>query len=617
MAQSYNRRINLYINVDGKEVKGSVKNIRGDLAHLINAQNQMTIGSEEYVKQTLKIRQLKSILKDHAETIGQIQTPMQKAISTAKGLLPALGFAAIASGAKYAFDQVVASTDFLSTKWAVFTGGLKSGMNEFFRSIAVGDWSNFTDNMRAAIKVGREYELMLDDVEEKTRALRIQEAQARGEELRLEEALKNKGLSKAERLKAGQDRIALEEKLAAERVKIAQETFDAEMNVTQQQTRLSKEQLMQVVSDMDSETKIKAKAYLEQLNIYETTLKKSDQFRVAAARTGITENPFAQEIADSKAVLDSYPESVKIYSEAIKGVGSTTDEQLNKMVSGYEGLLQAQNSSAENTKRVRTLVNSLLAGEDSEDEKLTAKKTAAAKKLSDDLAAFLTKDAQSQKDAINKYFREAGEGAFNEFMKAIEAKQASGKIDFSILPGTPEETDQQDPTLDYAVQKYQESVEYQLLLNESLHENGLRGEQEYQDELTRLTKAGEDSRNALKAESIEKAQQFAQLGANFVSALMDMELAAAGDNEEKKAAIRKKYARVQFLVSASQIIVDTASAIMKALAQLGPIGGPIAAGIVGATGAVQLATAYQQMNAVEGYAAGEIGRASCWARVYI
>lgn len=361
MAQSYDRRINLFINVDGKQVQNNVRSIRAELSHLINSQNQMTIGSQEYQRQTAKIQQLKSVLKGHAEAIGQIQTPMQKAIGMAKSLLPALGFGAIAAGAKMAFDKVVASTDVLSTKWAVFTSGLRSGMNEFWRTIAVGDWSNFTENMRATIKVGREYETMLDDIEEKGRALRIKEAQARGEELRLEEALKNKGLSKAERLQAGQDRIKLEEELAKERVKIAQKTFDAEMNVTQQQTRLSKEQLMQVVSDMDSETKTKAKAYLEQLDLYETTLKKADQFRIAASRTGITENPFAKEIAASKAALDSYPESVKIYSEAVKGVGSTTDEQLNKMVSGYEGLLSAQNSAAENTKKVRTMVNSLLA----------------------------------------------------------------------------------------------------------------------------------------------------------------------------------------------------------------------------------------------------------------
>ena len=410
MAQSYDRRINLYINIDGKQVTNNVKSIRGELSHLINAQNQMTIGSEEYRKQTAKIQQLKTVLKGHAEAIGQIQTPMQKAIGMAKGLLPAFGFAAIAGGAKYAFDQVVASTDFLSTKWAVFTGGLRSGMSEFWRTIAVGDWSNFTENMRAAIKVGREYETMLDDIEEKGRALRIKEAQARGEALRLEEALKNQGLSKAERLKAGQDRIKLEEDLAKERVKIAQQTFDAELSVTQQQTRLSKEQLMQVVSDMDSETKIKAKAYLEQLDLYETTLKKSDQFKIAAARTGITENPFAKEIADSKAVLDSYPESVKIYSEAIKGVGNTTDDQLNKMVSAYEGLLSAQNSAPEGTQRVQTMVNSLLAGMQDGGKPTTPTDAANAKTATDalDLAykqqTLLLKQKYADEETLQKEY---------------------------------------------------------------------------------------------------------------------------------------------------------------------------------------------------------------------
>lgn len=76
MAQNYNRRINLYVNIDGKEVKNNVKSIRSEMQRLINEQNQMTIGSAEYHKQTAKIQQLKTVLKGHAETIGLIQTPI-------------------------------------------------------------------------------------------------------------------------------------------------------------------------------------------------------------------------------------------------------------------------------------------------------------------------------------------------------------------------------------------------------------------------------------------------------------------------------------------------------------------------------------------------------------
>jgi hypothetical protein len=85
---------------------------------------------------------------------------------------------------------------------------------------------------------------------------------------------------------------------------------------------------------------------------------------------------------------------------------------------------------------------------------------------------------------------------------------------------------------------------------------------------------------------------------------MEAELAAAGDNEEKKKKIRKKYALAQFAISASQIVTDTAVSIMKAFADLGPIAGLIASALLGATGAIQLATAHAEMNKVKSYAKG-------------
>lgn len=50
MANTWKRSINMYINIDGKQVSNNVKTIRGELQHLINSQAKMTIGSQEYVK---------------------------------------------------------------------------------------------------------------------------------------------------------------------------------------------------------------------------------------------------------------------------------------------------------------------------------------------------------------------------------------------------------------------------------------------------------------------------------------------------------------------------------------------------------------------------------------
>lgn len=97
----------------------------------------------------------------------------------------------------------------------------------------------------------------------------------------------------------------------------------------------------------------------------------------------------------------------------------------------------------------------------------------------------------------------------------------------------------------------------------------------------------------------------ANAGANFVQALMELELENAGDNEERKAAIRKKYANMQFVATVAQIVVDTAGAIMKGFQQLGPIGGAIAAALIGATGIAQVAIANaQRKKMLNGYSSG-------------
>ena len=61
----------------------------------------------------------------------------------------------------------------------------------------------------------------------------------------------------------------------------------------------------------------------------------------------------------------------------------------------------------------------------------------------------------------------------------------------------------------------------------------------------------------------------------FQDAAMSRELEAAGDNEEKKDAIRKKYARKQQSVAIIQATINGALAVTKAFAELGPIVGQI------------------------------------------
>lgn len=317
-------------------------------------------GTQEF--QALKDAQ-KQLQAEIVSSTGKMtlqQTPLQRLMSMAKGLLPAFGWAAIGAGAVSAFNQIKNATDTLGTQWDIFIGGLKGGLNEFWRTMAAGDWSNFTGNMREAIKVGREYQDVLDQLDDKKRALSIAEADARKTALQLEDAVRNQTLTDKQRIAAAEQRIALEETLTTKRKKLAQQTFDNELMITVQQTRLSKERLLEVISDFDSETRAMAKSYNEKQQLIKDYEKQYSKITGTSTLNKDEQNEYSR----LKKEVGETSEIIKLYAEAITGAGKTTDEQLDKLVSSYVALSDAEASTLENTRRVRTQMNSLLAKEE-------------------------------------------------------------------------------------------------------------------------------------------------------------------------------------------------------------------------------------------------------------
>jgi len=110
MAQSYDRRINLYINIDGKQVQNNVKSIRAEMLKIVNAQKLMTIGSQEYNLATQKIKQLNGVLAQHSEQVREVQRGwsmkgMADGFNRYMGMITA--FAASATGLVIGFKQII------------------------------------------------------------------------------------------------------------------------------------------------------------------------------------------------------------------------------------------------------------------------------------------------------------------------------------------------------------------------------------------------------------------------------------------------------------------------------------------------------------------------------
>ena len=90
----------------------------------------------------------------------------------------------------------------------------------------------------------------------------------------------------------------------------------------------------------------------------------------------------------------------------------------------------------------------------------------------------------------------------------------------------------------------------------------------------------------------------------------EKELALYGDSADKRAEIenkyekkkfdlQQKYADMEMAVKIAQAIASGAVAAMQAYAQLGPIAGKIAAGLIGLTTMMSVATIVAQRNAIK------------------
>lgn len=154
------------------------------------------------------------------------------------------------------------------------------------------------------------------------------------------------------------------------------------------------------------------------------------------------------------------------------------------------------------------------------------------------------------------------------------------------------------------------------------HRQGLLEEQEYQKKKAALKKRfTEFSMKAVTEIASAAAGYMQEQEMIAVDQKYASEIAAAQGNQEKlreieekkeaeKLAIHKKYADINFIIKASEIIANTAVAVMRAMAELGPIAGPIAAVAMSAAGTLQLAVANQERMKVKNAQPGGAGSSS-------
>ena len=215
-----------------------------------------------------------------------------------------------------------------------------------------------------------------------------------------------------------------------------------------------------------------------------------------------------------------------------------------------------------------------------------------------------------------------------------ESLEQAAKDDADAVVALEEEKQRRIAALDYQYQEqlfqlqeltglsWEQEFDRELLKLENMHDQGLISEKNYQK--ARLT---------LQVNNAKKYfDYYAQLSGSMFSAIQDAEIAKSDakydvliqqaknngedtaaleqEKENKKLEIQKKYADVNFAIKISQIIADTAVAIMQAFAQLGPIGGAISAAMLTATGAAQVIIAKAERDRIKNMQPGVSGDSS-------
>lgn len=304
---------------------------------------------------------------------------------------------------------------------------------------------------------------------------------------------------------------------------------------------------------------------------------------------------------------------------------SSTDQRL-KIAQGYlADVVSVENITGTEKAKAVTDANSLVLDADLKAAQARAAQQKALQDLVKDFKGefkltTVGEDTALQLKVLEDTYTARKEMAVKANMDTADLDAAYEKAKTNIVQT--EEDKRNQIKQQYGLLSMQEQFNIENELLKQQYDAGLINEEDFQK-----------AKNKIKTDYLKKSfDYYSGLVSGAFGALQDAEMAnidakydveierAQGNTEEvarlenekekKKLEVQKKYADVNFAIKASEIIANTAVAIMKALAELGPIAGPIAAALMGVTGAAQLVTANAERNKIKNMTVGGTGSSS-------
>lgn len=447
-----------------KNLSGStLKDMERAQSALSKELKNTTRGTDEYIKKSKQYSLVRDEIRKAKTEMGMFTVSQNKLVTLfAKGA----GFIGGFYGALKIGQGIINSASATSDKFEEILGGIGNGLKFVQRSIATMDFTNFFRNFSEAVKIGREYIRLMDDISNLNRALKIQEADAQSYILDRMLILRDLTKTEKERIKAADEIIAKEDELAQKRVSIAQQSYDALLLKLTDASKLEKEQIENYVRNYDA-----LKPLIAEAEKYNEILEKKLSYELLLKKNMLSPEG-KNELASMKQLIAGTTDEVVQMAEEIKGTGKLTEDggELDQMVQLYIELAAASRSAKENIQDVFTRRSRLLAREDKNSNQLNNQ----IENGNSDIDGYNIKSLIEDFESFNQEAREAIFNIESEFVQtALTNEEILSKHHIDRI-----KTD-----ADFELELYRETYEGKLAFLQAMLAKGLISQKEYEREV--------------------------------------------------------------------------------------------------------------------------------------
>lgn len=565
---------------------------------------------------------------------------------------------------KKGLNDAVNQTMVWGDAWTMATVKLRAGWNQFISNIGQGK-DVIKSSINDAVAAAQAAQELLDELYERENSASLQEIILQTEINKLRAVANDSSRPERERLEALDAILEKEQQIANTRESIAKQALEAASEPLRQKTGLDDSDLEAYVVNYE-----KNRPIIQQAQEYNALLKEQRQLESSLMHAGndaYLREQYGKRLDEVRRLMSEFTdEQVQYFAEVSRQYDLSNDDLVNNYVAALKRLLEVErdlsDAEAAQSRRRGTLVNQIE----------TEKYTSAVADVENEYNLQLNSLKQSllDREITQEEYNDksqAAEAARLEKLKQINLQYGKDitKIDGQILDSrlkTQSEVQDRDTSswlhedLDpetfmqmlrekggvaktqssgglaaagtsEEIYESQKLMDMELGLLDTLHEQKLISEEEYLARRTALIQKYNEESEQTELESWEGKLQVANnmlslmegavnasREAEYASldAWKEKELAAAGDNAEKreqieaeyeakKLDIQKKYADVDMGIQIAKAIAAGALASVQAWNAAG--GNPILAGVItaliAATTAAQVATIVAQRNVIK------------------